>query len=219
MEGGAGAAWWVREGRAGTGAMSVRQWVKAHLPYSVVCAIARTINRPFLEDIHRNERIVEYAWVLHHVRGPLIADVGCAGSYFAEMLCFFGNVVGIDPRPTPKITHPRFRRETKVSYGAPYDTVVCVSVLEHLPRTAAKQLIWQMVEALAPAGQCLITVPCGRERDFRGYQPFTPEEIAQWPGEPQVAVVTRHFGPNQEHRVGHVALVRLVRPSSAARPT
>ena len=226
--------------------MSFRSWVKHALPYPLTCAIARIINRPFLEDIHRNERIVEYAWVLAHVRGPRIADVGCAGSYFAEMLCFFGEVVGIDPRPTPRVRHPRFRRESKVSYGAPYDTVVCISVLEHLPRTAARQLIWQMLEALTSTGQCLVTVPLSPVvQRFKGYQPYTLSEVYDWPGcdtfsvfrreregywkmlnadavdvhdgaDATIEAIVEHLPESTEHQVNAVACVRLTKTDASA---
>ena len=189
--------------------MTLRSRVKAALPYPLTCAIARLVNRPFLADIQRSERLVEYAWVLHHVKGPRIADVGYAGSYLAEALCLFGTVVGVDPRETPAITHPHFRREAKLSHGAPYETVVCVSVLEHLPRREAHWLLWQMVESLTPTGQALVTVPCGSEGPFHGYQPFSEAELEVWPGVQTVQVVTRQAGPNQEHLVTRVALVQL----------
>ena len=108
----------------------LRHWIKSHLPYPVVTAIARAINPPFLADIQRCERLDEYAWVLKHVQGPRIVDVGYAGSYFAQMLTWWGEVTGVDPRDTPHIQSPYFRREWPwVSTG--YDTAVCVSVLEH----------------------------------------------------------------------------------------
>lgn len=191
----------------------LRHWIKAVLPYPLVCAVARAINQPFLADVQRSERLTEYAWVLHQVRGPLIADVGYAGSYFAEMLCQVGRVVGIDPRDTPQIAHPNFTRVWPFSWETTggFSTIVCISVLEHLPREEANRLVSQMTHALAPGGRLLITTPTGHEAPFRGYAPFTRSELDAWGG--HVTVVRRRPGENQEHDVATVALVRITRPT------
>ena len=207
--------------------MTLRTRVKEMLPYWLTCAIARAINRPFLEDIHRSERIVEYAWVLSQVRGPRIMDFGWAGSYFAEMLCQFGTVLGVDPRETPTITHPNFQAVELLSEVADgwSDTIVCVSVLEHLPRWDAQRYGLELVRKLAPGGQLLITVPYGDEGPFEGYQPFSGLEIARWPGFGGQTIFTRlptggwsaawseDPGPNLTHCVRRVACVRLHRPT------
>ncbi len=200
--------------RTGTASIpSLRTRVKGWLPFWLTTAIARAINRPWLEPEHRCERLWEYAWVLNNVRGPRIADVGYASSYLAEALCLFGDVDGVDPRDEPRIVHPRFRRLPAGRLSADtYDTIVCISVLEHLSRPVASRLVGEMYAALVPGGQALLTVPCGNEGPFRGYNPFTTAEIQRWPGYVEHRAIQRAWRPNTEHEVTCVALVRLVHP-------
>ena len=185
----------------------LRTRVKEALPYWLTCAIARALNPTFLADIHRCERLDEYAWVLKHVQGPRIVDVGYAGSYFAQMLTEWGQVTGVDPRDAPHIPCPRFHREWPW-IGTGYDTAVCVSVLEHLSREDAYALVERMY---VRSKQVLITVPYGSGR-FMGYQPFTDEELARFPGRLEVELVD-YGGQNSTHQVAQVAFVRLTHPA------
>lgn len=215
--------------------LSLRQWLKHRLPYSVTCAIARAISVPFLAQEQRCERLWEYSWVLHHVKGPRIMDFGYAGSYLAEALCQFGAVVGVDPRDTPRIAHLRFhgvRRLAEVSGS--FNTIVCVSVLEHyLPY---KGLVQDLYARLEPGGQLLITHPTTlwEPYQFRGYQELRPE----WPRLlPTASVATKVWlltaggwvaespeallefeGPNTEHRTTTLACTRITRPALAPPP-
>lgn len=227
--------------------MDVRNWLKHQLPYWLTCAISRAINPPFLSDLHRSERLVEYAWVLahlgkYHPPGQRIADVGYAGSYLAEAFCQFGPVVGIDPLKTPQITHPRFQASWPFRLSdltpAPY-TGICISVLEHLPREEALEII----DELCQLPQALITVPVAPlATKFRGYTPFTLSEIWDWADEASFEVFRRepegwwlkidgaylgapegtltilnrlveHLPESTEHRVNAVACVRLRNPA------
>lgn len=162
---------------------SVRHWLKSHLPYPLVCAIARATNRPWLGAEHRTERLVEYAWVLRHLVPGRILDYGYAGSYFAEALCQFGTVLGVDPRETPPICHPNFIywsvdlwEGTHTGRELRFDTIVCVSVLEHyLPFT---DTVCRLRAQLAPGGVLLVTVPVGPPQRFKGYRTITEEELA-----------------------------------------
>ena len=164
----------------------MRQWLKAHLPYALTCAIARAINRPWMEDLQRTERLTEYAWVLgqmgqYHPDGLPILDFGYAGGYLDEALCQYGPVTGVDPRETPRIRHPNFHREwpwsRPLSY---YGTCISVSTLEHLPD--APEWVARMLDCTKPEGQVLITIPCGAApKQFRGYRLWALRELLEWP--------------------------------------
>ena len=176
--------------------MVIRSWVKAHLPYPLVLAIARAINRPWMEDLHRTERLTEYTWVLgevarYHQDGDRILDFGYAGGYFDEMLCQFGQVTGIDPRETPPIKHPNFHREWP--WAQPlglYGTIVSISTLEHLP--TARMWVEVMLSALKPGGQLLITIPCGAEpQQFKGYRLWSLRELLFWPNLTEFTIYRR----------------------------
>lgn len=216
--------------------MNIRNTLKHCLPYPITCAIARMVNRPFLEDIHRCERIVEYAWVIRNLRVGRLLDFGCAGSYFTEMLCQFGDVVGCDPRRTPVIAHPRLSYEWPLqSIG--FDTILAVSVLEHhLPADEiVKDLLWR----LHPKGQLMITVPTSATPlTFHGYRTFTQQDFQRWMlfGQERPchlggtffrrtdrgwemlnaagheSLLNEQLPDSTEHQVNAVACVRLVKP-------
>lgn len=177
-----------------------RTRIKQALPYWLTCAISRVINPPLLADLHRSERIVEYAWVLgelgkRHPFGLPILDIGYAGSYLVEMECQFGPVVGVDPRRTPRIAHPQFVHRGPPT-GPPYYppllyTGICVSVLEHLAREEAGKIL----ETLGRCQQAFITVPLApTAHQFKGYRPFTLAEIWDWPGCVEFSVYRREDG-------------------------
>ncbi len=208
----------------------MRSWVKAHLPYGVVCAVARLVNRPWLEDLHRCERIVEYPWVLgwmaYHPPGTPVMDFGYAGGYLAEALAILtpDPVVGVDPRATPLIRHPNFRREWPLT-STGYGTILCVSVFEHyLPESTIADLWGRLV----PGGQLLVTVPFSNLlQRFRGYRTITHTEVSRWPGAPQVWWYTRagqswyrrpgagYLPRSTEYQVNAVACIRLTRPGGS----
>ena len=178
---------------------AAREWVKAHLPYGLSCAVARAINRPWLVDVQRVERLCEYTWALaeigrYHEDSEPLADIGYAGGYFAEALTQFGPVTGVDPRDVPKIRHPRFHREWPwVPEEGTYGTVVCISALEHF--TYPNLAIDQMLSAVHEGGQVLITVPVGPvARQFRGYRLRTLYDILEWPCMESFAVFARRDG-------------------------
>ena len=161
----------------------LRKTVKSALPYGVVTAIARLINRPWLEDVHRTERLTEYTWVLRHMQPGWTLDFGSASSYFPEMLAQFGRVDTCDFREWPKIRHPNVQFIGTPPRRGGYDNIVCVSVLEHLPRYTVWPLITDLRRRLAPAGRLLITVPCGHSALFPGYQTFEPREWEELTGD------------------------------------
>lgn len=210
--------------------MSVRQWVKHALPYSVTCAVSRLINPPLLADIARSERIIEYAWVLsqigkHHRPGGNIMDFGYAGSYFAQALCQFGVVVGVDPRETPKIQDADFQRRWPLQ-GEGFDTIVCVSVLEHIfCRNTACHCAWDILDdlrgRLVIGGQLLWTVPTGPRQEFQGYRTIDPypafggaHEVSVFHRTPEGWKPRDPAAPaprSTEHQVNAVACVRITR--------
>lgn len=185
--------------------------MKNLLPYELTCAVARLINRPFLEQESRCERIVEYAWVLNNMRPGRTLDFGYAGSYFARALCLFGPVHGVDLRHTPKIAHPQFIHFTSIPM-VQYDNIVCVSVLEH--HLDVRHWIKEFLQHLKPDGQILMTFPTGDGRVFQGYREVARDLL---PGNAQWHEVGS--GPNTEHKVNHLALVRLTHPTDQPPPT
>ena len=158
----------------------IRQMIKRWLPYPLVTAIARLINRPWLEDIHRTERLTEYTWVLRHMQPGWTLDFGSASSYFPEMLAQWGHVDTCDFREWPRIRHPQVQFVGTPPMRGQYDNIVCVSVLEHLPRHTVWPLISDLRRRLAPRGRLLITVPSGHSAKFLGYQTFEPREMELW---------------------------------------
>lgn len=212
--------------------MFLRSWLKHHLPYPLTCAISELINPPMLAQEQRSERLTEYSWVLHqmgkhHPTGGRILDFGYAGSYFAEALCQFGQVMGCDLRRTPEIRHPNFHHVGELPRGDTFDTIVCLSVLEHY--LDADSWVRRFMQQLAPGGQVLITVPTGHPQHFRGYRTYLPSTILAWPGQVTIDYFHRtargwlagagFFPDSTEHQVNVVACVRITNRDPGSQPT
>jgi len=107
---------------------------------------------------------------LHEHRPPetprRILDIGCGNGLFFETLQRFGSVCGIEPDAALVAENGPHRRRIDVrpfdaSYqppdAVPFDWVLMLDVLEHLPDDHAAAA--HVREILAPAGLFLLTVP------------------------------------------------------------
>lgn len=140
--------------------------------------------RTRLTDRFVNERIVEIPWVLGNLpRSPArILDVGASESPLALMLASLGyQVTAVDLRTYP-FTHPNLEIVagdiTKLNLSAKFDTVVCLSTLEHigLPVYGGREMLagdnlalQQMHRWLKPGGYLLLTVPAALKYQVRKF--------------------------------------------------
>lgn len=203
--------------------MNGRAWVKRMLPYWAVTAIARCINRPWLEDVHRTERLTEYTWVLKHMQEGWTLDFGSASSYFPEMLAQWGRVDTCDFRAWPKLRHPNIEFVGTPPMRGGYQNITCVSVLEHyLPQ---EETVQDLIRRLGVGGQLLMTYPTTlwQPKKFRGYQEIRRlwsrvSSAGAWSTD--VFVRTRDgwvpygegdpISPNTEHQVNVLGCTRFV---------
>ncbi len=158
--------------------------------------------KPYLYDISRLERIVEYGWVLRNLGDDVntILDVGCAGTLFPIQLASLGyKVVGIDLRDYP-YTHPNFRFVKgdvfdidKLLPEEQFDAVTLISTLEHigiLYRTedtidldADVKTIRILSRKLTERGKILITIPVGKFKILKRCrlpEEEFPEPVIPW---------------------------------------
>lgn len=184
----------------------MRTRIKEALPWWLSCAIARAINRPWLSEEHRTERLAEYSWVLgelgkHHPYGAPILDVGSAGGYFEEALCHFGPVTGVDPkRESPAIVHPDYTHQWPWHQELErYHTTISVSTIEHLPD--GEEYIGLMLASVIEGGQVLFTVPCGVQgQQFIGYRLWAITELCNLA---MIAPMELTVFVRREHPRGH----------------
>jgi len=136
--------------------------------------------KPYLYDISKLERIVEYGWVLMNLGDcTTILDVGCWGTLFPIQLASLGyKVVGIDLREYP-YSHPNFRfiRGDVFERGSllpnqKFDVIILISTLEHmgilyhtehsLYLNVDRRVLSILSRKLYEKGRMLITIPVGK---------------------------------------------------------
>jgi SAM-dependent methyltransferase len=100
-----------------------------------------------------------------HLEAPRhrILDVGCGDGLFFETLARFGHVEGVEPDKS-LVSDSRWRDrihigpvEAGLEAQLPYDLVLMLDVLEHIPeQSRALGAVWSV---LRPGGHVLVTVP------------------------------------------------------------
>lgn len=115
-----------------------------------------------------SERDVEIPFMLKHVKGPRVLDVGVDRSGYTSTLCDMGHTVdGVDPAPPGEC---KFKMVfAHVPETEKYDSVLLISSMEHFYPTPENtetckddiETISKAIRMLNPDGRIIITVPCG----------------------------------------------------------
>ncbi len=136
------------------------------------------------DALHQWSRQYEYPWILHHLAelgetSGRILDAGSGITFFPFYLksrglrvrCFDGDErLGAAFVARNELLPARLRVSLEIGdlgrlpyRSASYSTVICVSVLEHLPLKAAEAALAEFHRVLSPKGICLITVDVSLE--------------------------------------------------------
>lgn len=123
---------------------------------------------------HSPSRIVEYPWTLEHIKGERILDAGCGASPMLLYLKRKGiqDVTGIDAQSSfdnPTFSFkPEWERQYGITYqqaniinyrSKVYDTVYCVSVIEHIFRPVDRaKAVLNLWENVRDGGRLIITL-------------------------------------------------------------
>jgi 2-polyprenyl-3-methyl-5-hydroxy-6-metoxy-1,4-benzoquinol methylase len=97
--------------------------------------------------------------------GDRVLDIGCAdGALFVRLAGLIGQGVGLDPDMADLQLGPNFNLlrgifPDDLPDNRPFDVITMLAVLEHIPRGQQAGLAAACVEALAPGGRLVITVP------------------------------------------------------------
>jgi 2-polyprenyl-3-methyl-5-hydroxy-6-metoxy-1,4-benzoquinol methylase len=97
--------------------------------------------------------------------GSRVLDIGCADEAFVNQVPAAGVYVGIDPELERSYTRDKstfikglFPQDLPTD-TPPFDAIVMLAVLEHVPADAQVRLARDCFDALSPGGKVLITVP------------------------------------------------------------
>ena len=131
-----------------------------------------------------NERDIEIPFVLEHVRGPLVLDVGKDKVGYTQALEDMGYTVeACDPDPNSGATYSERFEECWPTQR--YDTVLFLSSLEHFVPTVQNMLsleseIYCVCKArllLKEHGVLIITVPFGEEKLHGDFIQWSPTRL------------------------------------------
>ncbi len=103
--------------------------------------------------------------------GARVLDIGCAdGALFRSLDHRLAGGVGIDMDPVPASTskyhYVRGAFPAALPRGDPYDLVVALAVVEHIPEKDQPAFAAACMEALRGGGRLVITVPSARVDDL-----------------------------------------------------
>ncbi|MBD3240294.1 MAG: methyltransferase domain-containing protein [Chitinivibrionales bacterium] len=143
---------------------------------SVLDSMERLLRRERWAYLHPSKRW-EYPWALERAQlfpGARVLDAGCGSSIFPIYLAAQGYAVSATDINLPR--EPMRSGACAVHYveadlGAlpvraeSFDAVFCVSVLEHLPRTAMLHALGELQRVLRPGGRCLVTTDFYEDAD------------------------------------------------------
>jgi SAM-dependent methyltransferase len=132
------------------------------------------------------EHLTRYVWALKWCAEKRVLDVGCANGYGTWLLAHVAEIaVGIDCCAEAiqeayryRDGNARFRecRLEDLSVQYPFDTVVCLEVLEHLDDMEAG--LAKLLELTAPEGTLLLSLPVlNGENPYHHGRDYT---LAQW---------------------------------------
>jgi 2-polyprenyl-3-methyl-5-hydroxy-6-metoxy-1,4-benzoquinol methylase len=97
--------------------------------------------------------------------GAQVLDIGCGdGALLRDLAGRIGYSVGIDPTIAESFDSPSFRLirgqfPEDLSDVGPFDAIVALAVLEHLPVAAQRAMAIACLDLLKPGGRLIITVP------------------------------------------------------------
>jgi len=140
-----------------------------------------------------NERIVETPFIFSHISSTRqkILDVGACESPVALMCASLGHsVTALDTRPYP-FSHTNIRPHiadiASFKPGPVFDTVICLSTLEHIgigvygnqaSSRADTAAVKSMYHALRPGGQLLLTTPVSQQaQEYPEYRIYSSAQL------------------------------------------
>ena len=131
-------------------------------------------------DLPNNERVVEVPYLLNHVVGAYLLDIGAdRGDYYTSALKERGvRVVTCDPWAGAHADYPVRFEDLKTDEK--FDTILLLSSLEHFDNSDDNlhyaetdvSVIRKCREMLTPNGRIIITVPFGKE--------YIHDDFIQW---------------------------------------
>ncbi len=106
-----------------------------------------------------------------YASGARVLDIGCAdGALFRSLDDRLAGGVGIDMDPVPagtsKYRYVRGAFPAALPPGDPYDLVVALAVVEHIPEKDQPAFAAACMAALCDGGRVVITVPSSRVDDL-----------------------------------------------------
>jgi len=128
-----------------------------------------------------DERHLEYAFLCTNLEGTRFLDVGCGESTVALALYRLGfDAHAIDLMPYKfKFANSKTGNFLKADYKDDYfDTVACISVLEHLNQKSSVEMIEKIRKILKPGGVLITSFPVAG--DWDGCAKIDP--IGNFPG-------------------------------------
>jgi len=175
----------------------IKKIIASLLPERFVWFLSRSLYKigyykPFLWDISRSERIIEYGWVLKNIslEQGRVLDIGCCGTFFPLQLAGLGfEVWGLDKKKCT-LRHPNFRfvQGNILEADLPpesFDIITLISTIEHigLKEDGDHKCMEGLYDLLNKTGRVIVTAPFGKAATFKGYRVYDMERIRRiWKG-------------------------------------
>lgn len=115
------------------------------------------------------DRIIQYLRIRkirpYIAHGARVLDIGCAdGALFKQLKLLIREGVGIDPDLDQSVTMKNYRLiagqfPKDLPDTQPFDVIIMLAVLEHIPPGHQEQLAKKCAQFLKPGGELVITIP------------------------------------------------------------